>query len=426
MFPLDITSIQVFDFHPRLPFQDRHTHVYACVCSQLLCLHRTIGGARSSRPRKPLAAPPYAAMPQLSSAEQNMIDDVTRRQKRSGADACRAVNTLRVRKQLDAVSVTAVHNYINGATHARGRADRRGHGQRLLTTVHVRKLAAARRRLIKKVDGARRVTYADVIAEAKLDVSCCQRTVMDAMRDEGIAYRPARAKVQITEEDAKKRLEFAEEWRVKPPSFWTNSVHGFLDCKAWPAPLTPKQRRKYNQTRVVGHLRYPWEGADRGFTKPRQKHAWIGVPAINIAAVVSGDRIVMFEAVESPWNGEAARKMYQDLVAPALKKRFPNKRMLASCALVTRRCTARWLRCARLITPRAWVAARTRSHIGVVAHVYAHRTHMGVRGRESPRMRGNLPSSRTGTGRVSSPIRARPQRLKWASHRSRCRRGARP
>ena len=73
--------------------------------------------------------------------KQNMIDDVTRRQKRSGADACRAVNTLRVRKQLDALSVTAVHSYINGATHARGRADRRGHGQRLLTTVHVRKLA---------------------------------------------------------------------------------------------------------------------------------------------------------------------------------------------------------------------------------------------------------------------------------------------
>ena len=143
------------------------------------------------------------------------------------------------------------------------------------------------------------MTYADVIAEAKLDVSGCQRTVMDAMRDEGKAYRPARAKVQITEEDAKKRLEFAEEWRVNPPSFWTNSVHGFLDCKAWPTPLTPKQRKQYSQTRVVGHLRYPCEGADRGFTKPRQKRAWIGVPAINIAAVVSGDRIVMFEAVGS-------------------------------------------------------------------------------------------------------------------------------
>ena len=50
------------------------------------------------------------------------------------------------------------------------------------------------------------MTFADVIAEAKLDVSCCQRTVMDARRDEGISYRPARAKVQITEEDAKQRL----------------------------------------------------------------------------------------------------------------------------------------------------------------------------------------------------------------------------
>jgi hypothetical protein len=366
-------------------------------------------------------------MPQLSSADQNMIDDVTRRQKRSGADACRAVNTLRVRKQLDAVSVTAVHNYINGATHARGRADRRGQGQRLLTTVHIRKLAAARRRLIKKVDGARRVTYADVIAEAKLDVSCCQRTVMDAMRDEGIAYRPARAKVQITDEDAKKRLEFAEEWRVKPPSFWTNSMHGFLDCKAWPAPLTPKQRKKYSQTRVVGHLRYPCEGADRGFTKPRQKHAWIGVPAINIAAVVSGDRIVMFEAVDSPWKWGGCSEDVPGPSRPRVEEALPEQE--DACAMRaghTPMHRASWLRCARLTTPHAWVTARTRSHIGAVARVYAHHTHMGVRGRESPRMRGNSPSSRTGTGRVSSPIRARPQRLKWASHRSRCRRGARP
>ena len=161
---------------------------------------------------------------------------------------------------------------------------------------------------------------------------------------------------------------------MKPPSFWTNSVHGFLDCKAWPAPLTPKQRKKYSQTRVVGHLRYPCEGADRGFTKPRQKHAWVGVPTISIAAVVSGDRIVMFEAVESRWNGEAARAMYLDLVAPALKKRFPMKRTLASCALVARRCTARWMRCAPLTT-RARIAARTRSHIGVAAFPYAHHTH---------------------------------------------------
>ena len=138
--------------------------------------------------------------------------------------------------------------------------------------------------------------------------------------------------------------------------------------------MKPKQREKHTQTRVVGHLRYPWEGAGRGFTKPRQKHAWIGVPTINIAAVVSGDRILMFESVERPWNGEAARAMYVGLVAPALKKRFPMKRTLASCALVARRCTARWMRCAPLTT-RARTAARTRSHIGVAAFLYAHHTH---------------------------------------------------
>jgi hypothetical protein len=268
-------------------------------------------------------------MPQLTSAEQNLVDSITRAQRKSGADAWRAVNKLRENKGIGSVSVTAVHNYVNGITHTRGRPERRGKGQSKLAPSHVKKLMAVRRRMIKKANNEKRVTYADVIAEAGLDVDCAQRTMEDALRREGLSYHPARAKVQVSEDDAKARLAFAEEWSKKPPSFWTNSIHGFLDCKAWPVPLTPSQRTRYAQTRVTGHLRFPHEGTDRGFTKPRQKHDWIGTPSVNVAAVVSDDRLIVFEHVKGRWNGEAARAMYTNLVGPALKKRFPNARTSA-------------------------------------------------------------------------------------------------
>ena len=268
-------------------------------------------------------------MPQLTSAEQNLVDSITRAQRKSGADAWRAVNKLRENKGIGSVSVTAVHNYVNGITHTRGRPERRGRGQSKLAPSHVKKLMAVRRRMIKKANNEKRVTYADVIAEAGLDVDCAQRTMEDALRREGLSYHPARAKVQVSEDDAKARLAFAEEWSKKPPSFWTNSIHGFLDCKAWPVPLTPSQRTRYAQTRVTGHLRFPHEGTDRGFTKPRQKHDWIGTPSVSVAAVVSDDRLIVFEHVKGRWNGEAARAMYTNLVGPALKKRFPNARTSA-------------------------------------------------------------------------------------------------
>jgi hypothetical protein len=183
-----------------------------------------------------------------------------------------------------------------------------------------------RRRIIQKADNETRVTYAEVIEKANLGVECCQRVAENAMRAEGVSYQPARAKVQITEEDAVKRFAFATEWCEKPPSYWTSNIHGFLDCKAWPVPLTPDQRKRYRQTRVTGHLRLPSEGTDRGFTKPRQKHGWLGIPSVNIAAVVSKDRLILFEEVKGSWNGEAAKGMYAELVAPALRKSFPTRR----------------------------------------------------------------------------------------------------
>ena len=62
--------------------------------------------------------------------------------------------------------------------------------------------------------------------------------------------------------------------------FWTKDIHAYVDNKAFPLPLTPEQRKRFAQTRVSGHLRLKNEGTLRGFTKPREKHQWLGMPSV--------------------------------------------------------------------------------------------------------------------------------------------------
>ncbi len=60
--------------------------------------------------------------------------------------------------------------------------------------------------MMREADDEHRVTYADVVKETGLDLQCCARTAQSKMREVGIAYRPARARVQMSEDDAKKRF----------------------------------------------------------------------------------------------------------------------------------------------------------------------------------------------------------------------------
>ena len=97
-------------------------------------------------------------------------------------------------------------------------------------------------------------------------------------------------------------------------------MHAYHDEKTFPLPLTPKQRAKFRQTLVTGHLRTASEGLNRGFTKPRQKHSFLGMPSVTISAAVAKDRVTMWHVIEGSWNGASASEMYEKHLKPALAR----------------------------------------------------------------------------------------------------------
>ena len=258
----------------------------------------------------------------LSAKELRLIDDVLRTEKGTPTDALRRVNSNRQKMGVREVGKDAVHRYVRGATHPRGAVEKRGR-KRGLSQDDVRKLDQARRRLIKRARNETRVTYADIIEEAGLKSDPCQRICEDALRKIGVGFRHPRRNIYVSEVDAKKRLIFSRRYIKRPSNYWSNDVHGYVDKKAFPMPLTEQQRVRFRQTMVTGHLRKPSEGTDRHFTKPREKHSFVGLPSVTVSAAVAKDKVIMWHVIEKQWNGAAAAAMYTNHLKPALRRTWP-------------------------------------------------------------------------------------------------------
>jgi hypothetical protein len=159
-----------------------------------------------------------------------------------------------------------------------------------------------------------------------LEKDVSQRVVEDALRRAGVRYRPARKKIHLAKKDAKQRVRVLQVWKKKPAKFWSTKVHGFIDSKGWPAPLTPAQRAKYQASKVTGHLRLASEGVDQGFTQPRKDHSFLGVPTIKICAAVAKDRVIMWHDFGKAWNGTVAAATYKGPLLAALKRTWGARR----------------------------------------------------------------------------------------------------
>ena len=271
---------------------------------------------------------------QLSDREQDSIDKYVRCEGKSPVKALEAINKMRNKNGIDPANKTTVYRYIKGDTHRRGGGEKRGRTKSLSKTEEIL-LVKTRKRLVQAADGQRRVTHAEVHKEAGLHKKVCQRVAEEALRSRGVRFRRPREKIYITEEDAKIRKKICEVWRKKPKSFWDGSsdksVKAYMDNKAWPMPLTPAQRAKYLQTQITGHLRTPAEGLEKGFTKPRQRHSFIGMPSVTICAAVGGDRVLMWHTVGKTWNGQTAADVYQGPLLAALRKRWGIKPKYIVC-----------------------------------------------------------------------------------------------
>ena len=261
----------------------------------------------------------------LQPDELVLIDQSARARGGGVGAAVRAVNQKRAARGVAPVHQSAVYRYAQGISHPAGAAETRGR-KRALTSQDAHKLDRTRKRLVKAANNQHRVTYADVVAAANMGGRASQRTCEEALRSKGVRFRQPRKKILLTEEDAEIRAATMKDWLKRPKKYWETGVHAWVDNKNWLMPLTPKQRAKYQQTMITGHLRKPGEGTEKGMTKPRQNHSFLGIPSVCVTAAVAKDRVILWHAHASKWNGQTAADTYSGPLLTALRRTWGTRK----------------------------------------------------------------------------------------------------
>ncbi|CAK0868338.1 unnamed protein product [Prorocentrum cordatum] len=205
----------------------------------------------------------------LQPDELVLVDKSARARGNGAAAATRAVKQRRAARGVAPMHQSAVCRCVKGIGHPAGAAETRGR-KRALTPKGADELDRVRKRLLRAANNQYRVTYADAVAAADMQGRARQRACEEAPRSKGVRFRQPRKKILSTEEDAEVR---------RPKKYWETGVHAWVNSESWVMPLTPKQRAKRRQTLVTGHLRKPSEGAEKGMTKPRQNHSFLGIPS---------------------------------------------------------------------------------------------------------------------------------------------------
>jgi hypothetical protein len=224
-------------------------------------------------------------------------------------------------------NLTTVRRAIKGSTFKRSRKETRGRPRRL-TKANVSALDRTRKKLIGKAAGEHEVHWGDIIKAARVpDVE--RTTAAKNMKEAGfdIQWRTPRLKPMRGEADEVDRKRVCDKLRKLPLRFWVDDVDAYIDCKDWPIPRSARGKKYLNMARVRGHLRTKGEGLGAGFTKPdKKKHRVNTGGNAKLCAAIIGSRVRVWHYLQKGWGGQAAKDMYEKVLAPALQRHRGEKR----------------------------------------------------------------------------------------------------
>jgi transposase len=193
---------------------------------------------------------------------------------------------------------------------------------RALTKDQVDKIEKVLNNLIDEAEGTYEVTMDMIMKRSRTKASA--RTVARRLHERGYWFRDLRCKPILTPEDVKERYAFAGEYKGKPASWWLKHIHIHADNHMFPVATKAKGRKLLSVRRVRGAYRKKGKSLRPGLVKPSRKFKVnTGAKGILKTGAVGGGKVLVFHTIVGRWGGESAASMYKDVMAKALRSRYP-------------------------------------------------------------------------------------------------------
>lgn len=195
----------------------------------------------------------------------------------------------------------------------------------ILSTAMVDKLEAKLEKMIQKADSQSEVTVTMLKRSSRCKASA--RTILRALHDRGIYFRPLRQKPVLTDDDVSERLTFAKKFEAKSEGWWNSSLQMIIDVKHFRVLPHGNARRYAAQETTRGTYRKKGQGLCKGHTKPIVKTKFNpGATGVKVLAGVGNGKVLVWEYLDGQWCGEAAAAAYRGPIKTALLAEYPGRK----------------------------------------------------------------------------------------------------
>ena len=193
-----------------------------------------------------------------------------------------------------------------------------------MTAAQIKRLLVLANEMIEDADCKYQVT-AGILKKA-MRLKCSEKTILRALHEEGVWFRPFREKPLLTDEDVEARKKFAAAHVQKPVTFWARTINAYLDEKYFTPYLTPAARAMARKVRARGAFRGKKGGLAKGYVKPKKTLKQNFGRKVCVGVAISAKKVLTCYIPKKNWCGAAAHELYSEHLGPALQKEHPSKR----------------------------------------------------------------------------------------------------
>ena len=193
------------------------------------------------------------------------------------------------------------------------------------TAEKLQALEAKLAEMVKKANGKYEVTVARLRKAMRLKL--CDRTVRDALHDDGVYFRHFRRKPVLSAADIASRKKFAKKYSGKSAAWWRKQVHLHIDVKHFPVYLHGAARHHFAVKGTRGAYRKRGQGLDAPYVQASSQLKFnTGARGVKVLAGVADGKVVVWSHIDNKrWNGAEAAKMYEGPILKALQQKFPRR-----------------------------------------------------------------------------------------------------
>ena len=162
---------------------------------------------------------------------------------------------------------------------------------------------------------------------AKAGANMSARTARKGLRSQSVAFYKLKEKPLLQPGDIKERRKWADAHSCRSRAQWGKTPHAIIDNKPFQMSRCAAARDFVARRSLRGAYQTRGAVPMQWLVKPSGGINKVKFPGVQVTAAVIKGKIRVWHYVDGKWNAKNAAHMYTNVLAKALKRAYPRRRL---------------------------------------------------------------------------------------------------